>query len=365
MLQKGDRPAAQRELATLERNFSDMPDIVAKARKLIPGSSALLPEPWGDDESEQLDIKRDGVATGEYLYYSADAWTRLARDLAENYRRNDPNSPYLQAVVLQWELKTKKSTRSITVTIDRDTRRLIGKTQGRDAQQPRYASDDDLGDELATPFIGPATDVEQSVFLLRRLPLAVGYKTAIPVTSNAVAPSQLELTVTGIQSVQTTAGKFNCYKVSFAGIGQTFWIGVEGQRPLVKFQSGGVEAELVKVWGPESLIESVAAAVGSAGSTARGPVVHSGGSVSTDLSVEGTYVVVTDFKRYTPRAEIAQVLERMLAEKTSERHVNPVSDYKVRPESLQSRTMGGRQALTCLLDYTENSGSPTLKTVAG
>ena len=62
----------------------------------------------------------------------------------------------------------------------------------------------------------------------------------------------MELAVTGIESVVTPAGKFNCYKVSFAAIGQTFWIGVEGARPLVKFQSGTVEAELVKVWGPEN-----------------------------------------------------------------------------------------------------------------
>jgi hypothetical protein len=68
MLQKGDRAAATRELAALERNFADMPDLVAKARKLIPGASARLPAPWGDRECAQLDIKRAGVATGEYLY---------------------------------------------------------------------------------------------------------------------------------------------------------------------------------------------------------------------------------------------------------------------------------------------------------
>ncbi len=83
MLQKGDRAAASKELAALERNFPEMPDLVAKARALIPGTAALLPAPWGDSECAQLNIKREGVATGEYLYYSADAW---ANTVDENRR---------------------------------------------------------------------------------------------------------------------------------------------------------------------------------------------------------------------------------------------------------------------------------------
>src|SRR5262249_45516495 len=106
MLQKGDRAAATRELESLQRNFSHMPDLIARARKLIPESSALLPIPWGDNDAEQLNIKRDGVATGEYLYYSADAWTStLGEASLQLERRNSPNDPYLQAVVLQWALK--------------------------------------------------------------------------------------------------------------------------------------------------------------------------------------------------------------------------------------------------------------------
>ncbi len=137
------------------------------------------------------------------------------------------------------------------VWANRDTMRPVDDTVGQ-PPNPDFSSNDDLGDTLATPFAGPATDVEQSVFLMRRLPLAVGFKTTLPVTSNQFSPTQMQLSVTGIETVQTSAGKFNCYKVSFAGIGQTFWIGVEGARPLVKFRSGSVEAELVKVWGAEN-----------------------------------------------------------------------------------------------------------------
>lgn len=354
MLQKGDRGAASKELAVLENNYANMPDLVSKARKLIPGSAALLSSPWGENEALQLNIKRNGEFTGEYLYYSADTWVTTVDENRRKNEMNEPNSPYPQSLFLRWELKTKVSTRSIALLVDRDTLRPTEDNRNpnnKRTERPNYSSDDDLGDALATPFTGPATDAEQTVFQMRRLPLAVGYKTTAPVTSNAIEPSQLELTVTGIESVQTLAGKFNCYKVSFNSIGQTFWIGVEGARPLVKFQSGAVEAELVKTWGPETLLESVAAVAQTGGWKLSEPVTHPGGIVDASLVLPYVFqnLRVTLRKLYTPRAEIAQALQSSLTEKT---HF-----FKVRPDSIQTRVIGGQQSLSCLLD--DSSGQRT------
>jgi hypothetical protein len=362
MLQKGDRATAEKELAALANNFPSMPDLVEKARKLIPGSAALLPSPWGDTECSQLNIKRDGAETGEYLYYSADAWTvtvteKARKDYATAVERNPippDRSDLRQAVFLRWELKTKNSSRSIEIHADRDTLRPTKPwNHGQPDNSPKYHSDDDLGDPLAVPFTGPATDVEGSAFLLRRLPLAVGYKTTIPVTSNTIAPVPMELVVTGIESVQTLAGKFNCYKVSFASIGQTFWIGVEGARPLVKFQSGSVEADLVKTWGAEDPMEPITKAMKTGGMGLSEPFLETGGMVRAELyfpSANGN-VTVWVRKIHTPAPEIAQSLQRALAEITGKHNLNPLWDYKVRPGSLQTRTIGGQSGLTCLLDY--------------
>ena len=357
MLQKGDRAAASKELAALERNFPEMPDLVAKARALIPGTAALLPAPWGDSECAQLNIKREGVATGEYLYYSADAW---ANTVDENRRTAEAHfkTPYPPAIGFKWELKTKNSTRSILVWANRDTMRPVDDTVGQ-PPNPDFSSNDDLGDTLATPFAGPATDVEQSVFLMRRLPLAVGFKTTLPVTSNQFSPTQMQLSVTGIETVQTSAGKFNCYKVSFAGIGQTFWIGVEGARPLVKFRSGSVEAELVKVWGAENLLASLEAVVQAAGGKEFVRLTGPGNLVSAYFT--GLYnrpLHVTIHKIYTPPAEIAQALQRAMAEEIDEHAWNPDLAYKVRAGTLQTRSIGGQQALSCLLDHQDGPLTP-------
>src|SRR5581483_463730 len=49
MLQKGDRTAAQKELSLLEANFSNMPDLVERARHLVPGTASAIANPWPDN----------------------------------------------------------------------------------------------------------------------------------------------------------------------------------------------------------------------------------------------------------------------------------------------------------------------------
>jgi hypothetical protein len=356
MLQKGDRSAAAQELQLLARNFPEDADLISKARKLAPGGTETLPEPWGESEVEQLNVKRDGQSTGEYLVYSVD---HNHPDPRPNW---NPANYFPQALVLRWELNTKTTNRSLLIEADRDTMQPVGKRH-------EMKSNDDLDDPTAIPFKGPAIDNEESVFPMRRLPLAVGYKTKLPVTVEQVVPSQLELAVTGIEPVQTPAGKFNCYKISFAAIGQTFWIGAEASRPLVKFQSGTVEAELVKVWGPENLTDSALAFLPAAGwkvdvSTLMGPTTGPApGPVRTGwFGPESSpgYGNVWMRKIYTASSEIAASLRQALDDyiRQRQRDADPGGnyDFQLRQGSLQSRLIGGKQALSCIVDYMQRQG---------
>src|ERR1035441_8568891 len=113
MLQKGDRASASHELDLLTRNFPDQQDFINKARKLIPGASTLLAPPWADGEASQLNIRRDGVFTGEYLYYSATPWRNTVGDNERDPSRSRTPIDNAQAVYLGWKLVTKTSTRSV------------------------------------------------------------------------------------------------------------------------------------------------------------------------------------------------------------------------------------------------------------
>jgi hypothetical protein len=335
MLQKGDRGAARKELDLLSRNFSDQADLVTKARKLVPGGDTLLPAPWGEMEGSQLNIKRDGAFTGEYVHYSVDP------PPGEPSRPANP-----QAVILRWELTTTNTKRSVQVEVDRDNLRPLKK--------PELRSDDDLGDPAAAAISGPAIDIEQNVFLMRRLPLAPGFKATLntqPFTLASKVKSPVEMAVTGIEAVQTTAGKFNCYKVTMPAIGQTFWVGVEGARPLVKFQAGNVEAELVKVW-TTNVLASIMTSLIAAGwpDPNASNVFWARPGAESEAYIDNPdnrqqRVTVTVRKLYTPKAEIAQALQTAMAKRTK--------GDRVRPESVEAFEIGGQQALRCLVEFTE------------
>jgi hypothetical protein len=333
MLLKGDPAAANIEFQSLENKFPAQKDLIGLARTMLPGNAAALPVPWGVTEVSQLNIKRDGTFTGETLYYSIDPTF---------------NTPHQS--ILKWELKTRNTTRSVTLTVDSDTLRGIGNGN------PRLESNDELGDAAADPFGGPAIDVQQSVFLMRRLPLAVGYKTTLPTTSFTLGqkvPKQVELAVTGIEAVQVTAGKYNCYKVSIGSLGQTFWIAVDGARPLVKFQSGKVEADLVKTWGPGSGLDAVLVPLSALGWRVEPSyyMVGSSGTVNVNSQRGNAFFQVRLTKVYTPAAEIAEALKQVIPDQVK-RHQG--TDFKVRPDSVQMRLVNGQQALSYIADVSEN-----------
>ena len=334
MLLKGDPAAANIEFQSLQNKFSAQQDLITLARTMLPGNAGVLSVPWGSTEVSQLNIKRDGMFTGETLYYSVDPTF---------------NTPHQS--VLKWELKTRNTARSATLTVDSDTLQAIGNGFRR------LESNDDFGDAAADPFGGPAIDLQQSVFLMRRLPLAVGYKTTMPTTSFTLGqkvPKQFELAVTGIEAVQVTAGKYNCYKVSVSPLGQTFWIAVDGSRPLVKFQSGKVEADLVKMWGPGSGLDAVLAPLGAVGWGRVGASYHMEGSSGTAYVNRGNtsaFFQVSMTKVYTPAAEIAEALQQVIPDQVK-RHQG--SDFKVRPDSVQTRLVNGQQTLSYIADISEN-----------
>ncbi len=98
-------------------------------------------------------------------------------------------------------------------------------------------------------------------------------------------------------------------------------------------------------------MEPLAGVMKAAGMSLSDPVVEPGGIVRAYFNAPYAYSnTVTIHKIYTPRPDISQKLQRALAEITGDHHLNPLNDYKVRAGSLQTRTIGGQPALTCILD---------------
>jgi hypothetical protein len=93
---------------------------------------------------------------------------------------------------------------------------------------------------------GPVFDNEEFFQLVRRLPLAPGYKIGLPLLAGGGPVVLWEVEVSGLETVTVPAGTFQCFKLKpFAG--QTYWYSTDPHRYLVKFETGGMVAELSAV----------------------------------------------------------------------------------------------------------------------
>jgi hypothetical protein len=84
------------------------------------------------------------------------------------------------------------------------------------------------------------------VELVRRLPLAAGYKIGLPLMLPGGAINIWELEVTGVETLTVPAGTFQCFKLKpFSG--QTFWFSTDEHHYQVKFEYGKMVGELSAV----------------------------------------------------------------------------------------------------------------------
>ena len=226
---------------TLVKDYPDQKDMVALARKYLAGAHALQPAPWSDGEDMRLDVKlAGGLKIG-----------------VVDYRMNSGQTTNGQRIWRCSSHTVLAGTQSVShVEVDADTFSPIHSvwkhTLLGEVDAVYYSDHADLktaGKEEVTKldFDAPVIDNEEAVEWMRRLPLADGYVINQPVLSSLgsqVVPIKWE--VSGPEKVEVPAGTYNCYKIKLS-IGQTFWYSSDTNRYLVKFESGGANAELTGV----------------------------------------------------------------------------------------------------------------------
>ena len=102
--------------------------------------------------------------------------------------------------------------------------------------------------ETSVDLDGLAYSNDQTFYSLRMLPLEVDYKTTIPlrVAFTGGNPVGFEVSVSKKEQIETPAGTFDCFRLE-TNIAQTFWVADNPERYLVRFDAGGVVAELSSI----------------------------------------------------------------------------------------------------------------------
>jgi len=223
-------------------NYPQATDLVAKAIERLPKEPELLPVPWGDGDELHLEMKLPtGLSVG-YQIYRIGKFEKEGRALWE---------------CSAWQIVTLNNQAGKSrVLVDQETFAPI-KSQWKHSLLGEAEATYDKNkvviklankDEPTTLKLDSTTyDNEQGAELFRRLPMKVGYKTKvniIPILTATQVPLGLE--VSKIETIEVPAGEFECFRLDL-DIGQTFWISNDDNRYLVKFEAGGVAANLTKV----------------------------------------------------------------------------------------------------------------------
>jgi hypothetical protein len=229
--------------AAFEKLIKDYPEektLAARARDYLGGDLALQPAPWGDGEKLILEIKfPTGFRLGA-MSYTADSgevegrktWRLTSQmvGVGTSFSRTEVDADTFLPVHSLWKH---------SVIGEADASYTTGKAElkVKGKEMP-----------IEVDLAGPVYDNEEVVQMMRRMPLAPGYKTTVKVLPTLTGGHLLavETTVTGREKVTVPAGTFDCFKVDLS-IKQTFWYTTDAHRYLVKFEGGGAIGELVSI----------------------------------------------------------------------------------------------------------------------
>jgi hypothetical protein len=354
LLKKGKTAESNAALAKLIKDFPEEKEWIAKARKLLPGEIKLAPAPWQDHEALHLNLKLGtGLDIGVYIYMID----------AAKYEGKDASRCSTRAFVAINDLQSYS-----TVLVDKETfapissrwmHSLLGDVEAVYKPQAVEIKDRLKNTTREINVDGPVFDNEECAELFRRLPLAVGYKTAVPIVSTLGSGKlNIELEVTGKETVDVAAGKFECFKLVL-NIGQTFYVSTDEHRYLVKFEAGGVRAELTRI----DLLEP------------GKPLRFDGRGFSLTLPErwfaylpeqenkddEPSAAILDEYGAATakvaakvPKADQPQPSLKEWADAEAEKTKKLLKDYQPRAGEVKERTVAGRPAFSAAADFTEN-----------
>jgi len=223
-------------------NYPQAIDWIARAKSQLPGSPELLPVPWGDGDELIFEMKlANGMSVGHQVFrvgkvekegrtmWECNAWQSVVLNNMAGKSRVLADYKTFAPIESQWKHSLLGNSKA-TFGKDQVTINMVGKDK-----------------PITLKYEGPAYDNEQGAELFRRLPLKAGYKTEIniiPILTATQLP--LGLHVSKLETLDVPAGKFECFRLEL-NIGQTFWISNDSHRYIVRFEGGGVIADLTEV----------------------------------------------------------------------------------------------------------------------
>lgn len=361
-LKKGQDTQATEAFEALITNYPDQKELIAQARKVMPGQLIVGPVTWDDGEVMRMDMSLPtGMRIGMFAW-SAD---KIVTDAGQD----------------AWQMKTRRyialnSTHGVSGVIAEPesfrplsswfNHTVLGDTSADYTPTQVVISSPVQGQgDTTLEFAGPVFDNEQAVHLIRRLPLEVGYKTTLPIMVTFGGKQlQIPLTVLEKQTMTVPAGEFECFKVDLEIekiMHQTMWFSTDDAHLLVKLSADGVVGELASITKqvPGESVEYKDAKFGFTLSAPSGwsfyqtdqndPSESEVHLIDPDAIAVNLLDVDTIESAGIDTTKPVRELMTMHLDKVAKRRAG----YKVREDSWVERTVGGRPAASVVADYTD------------
>lgn len=238
---KSDLAAATAACEKLIKDYPGEKDLVAAASEYLTDGAALLPAPWGDYERTELDFR---LPTGMKAGFTRYTIRRGAIDGRPTWKLESLQLVGARIMSrLDVEASSMKPIHSVWKSLQFGTAETTYSTGKADIKIPKVG-------ERSVELNGVVYDNEEAIQLIRRLPLAVGFKKSLAVFHGMTARSaSVEVEVVGIEKIEVPAGSFDCYKIQLKLINgvQTFWFATDRSRALVKIEVGSVSGVATRI----------------------------------------------------------------------------------------------------------------------
>jgi len=361
-LKKSRAADATAAFEKLIHDFPDEKELIAKAREHLPGEVALEPVPWVNGERLRLNVKMAAgldVGTTEYRADLTEAngrkiWRVGAMTFIHGSISTsavDADAETFRPIASHWKVSQLGEV-SATYKPGEVELQRVG------VAQPTVVK---LG--------GSVFDNEEAMDAIRRFPLKNGFKSKLTVMSTIGGmPIPIGIEITGIEAVETPAGKFDCFRLQM-DVGQTFWFSTDAHRYLVKFEAGPVVAELVSITrrGPGEFVEFRDDGLGVSLTAPPDWLLYSPKNHSNRRSEE---IKIVDTAYDLSEGEVRIVPTETLPEESRKSPkdwaetdfrntvVKSLKDVKIRPESWKDRTVSGHPGISYVADFKNADGKP-------
>jgi len=354
LLKKGDNAGALKAFQQLVQDYPDQKKLIEQAQPYLQGDLGLLPAPWAENELAEYEIKLPGGQQVGTVVYAVEPNPIRPQDimlLTRGYQMGEPIR--VSRVEVRSDTMRPVSSSFFIKPIIPETRIDYESRQARVQPQGKEAK------VVATDVF--FIDNEEATFVFRRLPLTAGYKSMISFMSPVGVPARVEASVAALEDVQVTAGKIRCYRLELPMLQQTFWIGVDAPRPLVKIEAGGATLELRSFGTPDAAtpVAFTDAKTGLSFSADPGWIIRANdvpkpNESSIQLLDPQAQAWAAVYAK-TIRTEKGQISNQLRAETDElvKMRTGELKDYRLRPDSLVWREIGGKQALAVVADYME------------